>query len=187
VLLSRDVVPGVLSTPGLVLAATRAVRTWNSGHGRPDKPVVVALGLSRRPGTPTPPPDRDTAFARLQATHLTSLADARTLLSTTQPEPAFPVTRGGGVGPLLTRRLASRLGSTLLVSNLGRITQPGLERLEFWPVPAGPAGVSLGLASTTGRTTLTVRMRRGWFTEGEASSFAAAVLGELEDPAAGPQ
>jgi hypothetical protein len=187
VLLSRDVGGGVASTPALVLAATRAVRAWNAARGRADQPVVVALGLSRRAGTPTPPPDRDTAFARLPATHLTSAVDARRLLSATAPEPAFPVTRVGGVGPLLTRRLASRLGSTLLVSNLGRVAQPGLRRLEFWPVPAGPAGVSLGLASATDRTTVTLRMRRRWFTDDEAASFATAVVDELEAAGAGPQ
>jgi hypothetical protein len=104
----------------------------------------------------------------------------------TRPEPAFPVTRAGGVGPLVTRLLAPRLGSTLLISNLGLLARPGVERLEFWPVPSGPAGVCLGLASTPVRTTLTTRFRRGWFSEDEASSFADLVTGELRALARDP-
>jgi hypothetical protein len=178
-LLTRDITPGKTSTPELVLAATRAVRAWNNRHGVREQPVVVALGLSRRPGTPTPPPDRDTAFARLATSALQSLADTRQLLAETEPEPAFPVTRGAGIGPLLTRALASRLGSTLLVSNLGMVGQVGVEGLEFWPVPSGPSGVCLGLASVPARTTVTVRLRRGWFTPDEANSFADLAVGEL--------
>jgi hypothetical protein len=180
-LVSLDLPGRSVTTPALLLAATRSVRLWNSRRGAADHPVVVALGLSRRPGTPTPPPDRDTAFARVPTSDLASFEDARTLLSATQPEPAFPVTTGGGLGPLLTRGLASRLGSTLLLSNLGLVAQPALERLEFWPVAAGPAGVSLGVASTTDRTTVAVRMRRGWFGDDDASSFASMVVGELAE------
>ena len=52
--------------------------------------------------------------------------------------------RWGGVGPLVTRLLAPRLGSTLLISNLGLLGRPGVERLEFWPVPSGPAAAEQG-------------------------------------------
>ena len=69
----------------------------------------------------------------------------------------------------------------MLVSNLGLVAQPDLDRLEFWPVSSGPAGVSLGMASTTDRTTVAVRMRRAWFGDDEASSFASLVLGELAE------
>jgi len=179
VLLSRDVTARKSSTPALVLASVRAVRAWNARLGGPDEPVVVALGMSRRPGTPTAPPDRDTAYARLATDGLDSLADTRGLLAETRPEPAFPVTRAGGVGPLVTRALRSRLGSSLLVSNLGMVGQHGVERLEFWPVPSGPAGVAVGLASTTSRTTVTIRLRGGWFTPDEAAAFADLVAGEL--------
>ena len=185
-LLTRDHARFETSTPALLVAAARAVRSWNGAHAQKQRPMVVALGLSRRPGMPPPPPDRDTAFARLDTSTLTSVSDARTVVAETRPEPAFPVTRAGGVGPLVTRLLAPRLGSTLLISNLGLLARPGVERLEFWPVPSGPAGVCLGLASTPSRTTLTSRFRRGWFSEDEASSFADLVTGELRALARDP-
>lgn len=167
-------VPGRGGTADLVAAAADLVRRWNADptRGRTrGRRLVVALGLSRRPGAPMATPDRDTAYARLVAEDVHTLEEARLRLAQTPPEPAFPVTEGGGIGPLVTKVLAHRLGSTLLVSNLGRIDDPGVSRVEFWPVPAGPAGVCLGLASAGERRTLTVRARRGWFDAAAADAL----------------
>lgn len=180
VLLSREVAGGKVSTAELLLASVRTVRAWNAVHRARQRPVVVALGLSRRRGTPTPPPDRDSAYARLAADGVESLAHARRLLAQTRPEPAFPVTRAAGFGPIVTRVLGSRLGSSLLVSNLGLVGQRDVESAEFWPVPTGPAGVCVGLASSPARTTLTVRVRRAWFRTDEAGAFADQVLAEVD-------
>jgi hypothetical protein len=119
-----------------------------------------------------PSPDRDTAYVRLPAGQVASTDDARALIATTPPEPAFPVTDGRGLGPRDTRLLSHRLGATVLVSNLGRIDSDGVTGIRFWPVPTGPAGVAVGLASTPVSTTLTLRARRGWFTASAAEQLA---------------
>lgn len=137
------------------------------------------MGLSRRPGSPTPAPDRDTAYTRLRAGGVSSTADARALMAATPPEPAFPVSDGGGLAPRAARLLSHRLGSTVLVSNLGLVDHPSVEAISFWPVPTGPAGVCLGLASTSSTTTLTLRARRGWFSGMAAEGLADVAAGCL--------
>ena len=57
------------------------------------------------------------------------------------------------------RLLSARLGSTVLVSHLGRVTAPGVERLAFYPVTGGGSGLSLGVVGHGARTTLTLRAR----------------------------
>jgi hypothetical protein len=167
---SRDVVVTRPGSAALVCAATDLVRRTSPVRRRGR--LVVSMGLSRRPGTPVPAPDRDTAYARLSADDVRSTEDARALVARTPPEPAFPVSDGGGLWPRIARLLSGRLGATVLVSNLGLVDNPTVEAIRFWPVPTGPAGVCLGLASTPGTTTLTVRARRGWFSEGATGTLA---------------
>lgn len=177
------------SSGALLMTAVATVRRWNTEARRKRSsaaPVVVAMGLSRRSGTPTPGPDRDTAYVRLPADKVTSTAQARELVRRTVPEPAFPVTDGGGLAPRLVRLLSGRLGSTLLVSNLGLVRGEHLEQVRFWPVPAGPAGTAIGLASTERGSTVTVRLRRGWFSRVDAATFAELVAGELVRASRGP-
>ncbi len=181
-LLSREVPGRRLSSAALVAASTRALRSWNAPHGVPVSRLVVAMGLSRRPGTPTPAPDRDTAYARLRGPDVTGVDAARDAIRDLLPEPAFPVSDGGGIAPRITRLLSGRLGATVLVSNLGLVERPGVEEIRFWPVPTGPAGVTVGLASTTRGGTVTVRVRRGWFTPTAAGRIADLVAEALADP-----
>lgn len=170
-LVARTVVAARPGSAALVRTAVDVVRRTNGA--RDHRHLVVSMGLSRRPGTPAPAPDRDTAYVRLRADRVGSTVDAREVIEATRPEPAFPVSDGGGLGPRVVRLLSRRLGATVLVSNLGRIDSPEVESVRFWPVPTGPAGVCLGLASTPTSTTLTVRARRGWF-----SRQATELLGD---------
>jgi hypothetical protein len=65
------------------------------------------------------------------------------------------------------RLLARRLGSTLLVSHLGEVTAPRVERLAFHPVTAGGTGIALGAVGHRGRTVLTLRARAAdWDADG---------------------
>lgn len=165
----RDVRVARPGSAALVRAAVDLVRRAPAAHrGR----LVVAMGLSRRPGAPVPTPDRDTAYMRLRADAVATTDDARRLVADTPPEPAFPVRDAGGLGPRVARLLSGRLGSTVLVSNLGLVDTSAVESIRFWPVPTGPAGLCLGLASTRTTTTLTLRARRGWFSEERARSLA---------------
>jgi hypothetical protein len=158
--------------PGSAALVRAAVDLVGRAGATRRRGVVVSMGLSRRPGAPVPDPDRDTAYVRLRADGVDSTRTAHTLLARTTPEPAFPASDGGGLGPRAARLLSSRLGATVLVSNLGRIDHPAVVAVRFWPVPTGPAGVCLGLASTGRSTTLTLRARRGWFSAATAARLA---------------
>jgi hypothetical protein len=176
---ARDVAAARPGSAALVRAAVDLVdrATYRRGsRGR----LVVSMGLSRRPGMPVPSPDRDTAYMRLRADDVESVEDARRLVAATAPEPAFPVRDAGGLGPRVARLLSSRLGATVLVSNLGLVDSPAVESVRFWPVPTGPAGVCLGLASSPTTTTLTVRARRGWFSGPAAAALADLAAESLE-------
>ncbi len=168
------------STASLVLAATRSVEAWNAGRRTTGRRPVLALGLSRRPGDPTPAPDRDTAYSRVPVATVRTREEAARVVAETRPEPAFPVTDGRGWGPRLARLLSSRLGSTLLVSNLGLVAHDGVERVDFWPVATGPAGVCLGLASSPSVTSVTVRVRRSWFDHAQAARLMELVGEQVE-------
>lgn len=179
-LVARTVEAHRPGSAALVAAAATTVRRWNADHGdRRTGRLVISMGLSRRPGTPVAPPDRDTAYVRLIADGVDDIATASQLLAATEPEPAFPENSGGGVGPAVIKLLRSRLGATVLVSNLGRIADPGVRAVRFWPVVSGPAGCAIGLASAGGTTTVTVRVSRSWFSAQEAHELSALVAAEL--------
>ncbi len=162
-----------LGAAGFVAAAARATERWNHAHGARTARVVAALGASRRSGA-APEPVHDSAFFRLR---LGGGADVATVLAAQPPEPDFPA-RSSRVARLGTRLLASRLGSTFLVSNLGVVsTGDTVRSLAFYPAASGRSGVAFGAASTGGTTTVTVRARRKDFD----ALAAARLLGEFRD------
>jgi hypothetical protein len=145
-----------LGAAGFVAAAARATGRWNRAHGARTARVVAALGASRRSGA-APEPVHDSAFFRLR---LKPGADVAAVLGNQPPEPDFPA-RSSRLARLGTRLLASRLGSTFLVSNLGVVsTGDTVRSLAFYPAASGRSGVAFGAATTGGTTTVTVRARR---------------------------
>lgn len=170
VLAHADLPSARRGTAALAWAALVALRRWNGPLHRFRQPVI-ALGISRRPGTAPIAPDRDTAYSRVVAMDLHTSAELAARVAATDPEPDFPVSDAGGFGPLLVRLLASRLGATVLVSNLGLLEGRSVEALRFWPAASGPAGVAFGLASTRRTTTLTARARGGWFSRQDAEEL----------------
>lgn len=179
--------PLPVSSAALVVAAATVVRSWNDEQGARSAPLTVAVGMSRRPGRPVPPPDRRTGLMIIRADDLRTVADAQERLASTTPEPAYPARGGHTLAPGMVRRLQARVAATIGVSNLGRVTGDGVERVDFWPVAAGPTGIALGLASTAGSTSLTTRAPRRWFAaaDGEALEGAAwrALATAAEPPA----
>ncbi|VVJ16126.1 Uncharacterised protein [Amycolatopsis camponoti] len=158
-----------LGAAGFVAAAARATEAWNRAHGARTARVVAALGASWRSGA-APEPVHDSAFFRLR---LRPGADVAAVLGNQPPEPDFPA-RSSRLARLGTRVLASRLGSTFLVSNLGVVsTGDTVRSLAFYPAASGRSGVAFGAATTGGTTTLTVRARR--------KDFDAAAAGRLLD------
>ncbi len=158
-----------LGAAGFVAAAARATESWNRAHGARTARVVAALGASWRSGA-APEPVHDSAFFRLR---LRPGADVAAVLLAQEPEPDFPA-RSSRLARLGTRLLASRLGSTFLVSNLGVVsTGDTVRSLAFYPAASGRSGVAFGAATTGGTTTVTVRARR--------KDFDAAAAGRLLD------
>lgn len=149
-------VPGRHGTADLVVAAVRAL--GDRGAGRR---VAVAVGVAR---------DHDPAVIRdrsalLRITDAERLdRDAVTHLLRTAPTATAPTGgAGSGVVRLGLRVLAPRLGSTVLVSHLGRVTAPGVEELAFHPVTGGGSGLSLGAVTLGDSTTFSLRARgRDW-------------------------
>jgi hypothetical protein len=177
----RRVVRSV-SSADLVCAVRSALDTWNSRMPRSrsaaaDRPVVFSVGASRRRGTGPLTPTRASAYLRLVDVPSTLTPDqARVLLRTTSPEPDFPRTSLGGVGPIVTRALRSRLGATALISNLGRLTGPSaLEHVAFYPATGGPGAVAIGAVRGTDATVITIRARRRTFSPDGAQALVDLV------------
>jgi hypothetical protein len=170
-----------VGTGAAAAGAAAAITRWNREHGRRARRLVLAIGASRRPGTALEA-DRDTAYLRVRVPRGADHDEVRAAVAAAAPEPTFPSVRAPGPARLLTRLLAGRLGSTLLLSNLGAVTGTGLERLTFWPPAAGRPGVAVGLVSVAGRsTTLSLRVRRADLDEDAARRFLDLVAGSLPD------
>jgi hypothetical protein len=166
-----------LGAAGFVAAATHATERWNRAYGARAARVVAALGASRRSGA-APEPVHDSAFFRLRLrSGRKNAADVAAVLAAQPPEPDFPA-RSSRLARLGTRLLASRLGSTFLVSNLGVVsTGDTVRSLAFYPAASGRSGVAFGAATTGGTTTVTVRARRKDFD----AAAAARLLAEFRD------
>jgi hypothetical protein len=148
-----------IGSAALVAAAACATERWNREHGAPAKRVVAAVGASCRSGE-APVPEHGSAFFRLRLRSGPDAEDVGQLLATNPPEPDFPA-RSSRIMRLGTRLLASRLGSTFLVSNLGVVSAGDAVRsLAFYPAASGRSGVAFGAATVGETTTVTIRARR---------------------------
>ena len=121
---------------------------------------MLAVGASRRDDD-RPAPDRQTAYLRLRVPPSTPLAEVARRLREQPPEPEFPETSAGGVGPLGDPPAARPLGWTAPLSNLGAIEADGVRYVAMYPAVNGPRAVAVGIASTpTESTMLSLRTRR---------------------------
>ncbi|MGW6441579.1 hypothetical protein [Lentzea sp. NPDC055074] len=167
-LVSR-VLPAVkLGSAGLTSAALGTTRRWNAARGAEHGRVVAAIGASWRGGA-DPRPEADSALLRLRLPPGATDEDVRVLLASSAPEAGFPSAHN----PLARwgmRLLASRLGSTFLVSNLG-VVDAGVTALRFYPAASGRSGVAFGVVTTGEVTTATVRVRRRDFDAAAAAGL----------------
>lgn len=162
----------------LTAAVTRAAQEWNTHHGAPYRRAVAGLGVSRRDGHQATPV-ADSAFLRLRLPRDASPALVRQLIAAQPPEPDFPRSRSAAPA-LLTRVLASRLGSTFLVSNLGAVRAgPGVRALAFYPAASGRSGIAVGAATAGAVTTVTLRARRAAFDPAAAQALLERVTTHL--------
>jgi hypothetical protein len=168
-------VDGEPRTADLVLAGGRAVVAWNREHGRRARRVSVAVGVSTVGGDVRAYADHS-AFLRLRGVERMSAAEVAAALGTAPLQP------GGGDAPgrlvaLAVRLAAPRLGSTLLVSHLGRVG--GDLPLAFYPVTGGGSGLSVGAATVGGRTTITARGRAARYDDEELEHLLELLVGAL--------
>jgi hypothetical protein len=162
---------------GTSALAAAVLATHGRLHPEARGRAVLAVGASRR-SDPRPTPDRQTAYLRLRAATDLPPVDVAALLADLPPEPDFPETSAGGVGPLITRAVRSRLGATATLSNLGQL-EGALTSAAMYPALNGPRAVGVGLATAGETTTLTLRTRRRDFTADEHGLLVAALAEAL--------
>ncbi|MFC6153237.1 hypothetical protein [Nocardioides yefusunii] len=156
-------VNGALACHALLQAHGQWPRRRNSGGRR----FMVIMGASRRQGSELHP-DRQTTFLRIRLRPHDTAEQVAAIVRTTDPEPDFPETSAGGIGPLVTKALRSRLGYTVNVSNLGVLSGDGLLRATMFPALSGPMALGVGLVTVRGRASVSVRMRRTEHADHEA-------------------
>jgi hypothetical protein len=167
-----------LDAAAFTAAAANLTEVWNADRGVPAKRVVAAVGASWRSGA-TPEPVHDSAFFRLRLSENPTAAEIGGQLSTRDPEPDFPA-RTSRIARLGTRLLASRLGSTFLVSNLGIVSAADeVASIAFYPAASGRSGVAFGAATVGGTSTLTVRARRKDFDDFAVRELADGLVQTL--------
>jgi hypothetical protein len=169
-LVSRTLPNTKLGSARLTSAALDTTRRWNAARGVPHGRVVAAVGASWRGGA-EPRPEVGSTLLRLRLSARTDEDDVRVLLANAAPEADFPSERNP-LAQLGMRLLASRLGSTFLVSNLG-VVEASVSALRFFPAATGRSGVAFGVVTTGEATTVTVRARR--------RDFDATAAAELLD------
>ncbi|GAA1542998.1 hypothetical protein [Nocardioides humi] len=186
VLVDAELAGSVRVAP-LVHAAAQAVGRHQATRGRRARHVAVAVGAVRTQGAARGLGDHS-VLLRLRDVERLDLAGVAEALGSapvvTPPAPGAdrPWT------PLLGRAtatglrvLAPRLGSTLLVSHLGEVDAPAVERLAFHPVTAGGTGISLGAVGHRGRTVLTLRARAAEWNDNGLEQLLEAVVSLLRE------
>jgi hypothetical protein len=160
------------STAVVAQAVTQVHRSW-PGTRAASRPLLVT-GVSRREAGDTRP-DRQTGYVRFRVDPRWDLATTKERFRAVPPEPDFPETSVGGIGPRVIRLMRSRLGSTAQVSNIGVLEAPSLVGAALFPAVSGPWAVSFGAVSTSSRTTLTLRTRAAEFTAQETDELLRRV------------
>ena len=176
-------VPGTFRTAELAHAAVRAVTERNRSVSRRARRVAVAVGVSTIGGRDLRVGD-DSGFVRITGAErldadgfAQALAHAPLQVGGTAHDGA--ARRAGGLIRWASKTLGSRLGSTLLVSHLGRVQADGLEELAFYPLAGGGSGLALGAATVGSSTTITLRARGSRHATADLEHLLDAVAGAL--------
>ncbi|GAB3264863.1 hypothetical protein [Nocardioides dilutus] len=164
-------VPGRVRTADLVHAAVSAVMAHNEERGRGSRHVTVAVGAGRAAAPGERLANRSELIRLRDLEGLSREHVQEALRSAPLDSAGGSGASGGWLAAAAQRVLASRLGSTLLVSHLGDVTTAAARDLAFYPVTAGGTGLSLGAVGHAGRTVLTLR--------GRGSAWDAAGLDAL--------
>jgi hypothetical protein len=178
VLCAMELPETAVGTGALIAATAAAVTSWNRQRQVPAERQVAGIGVSRRGGEQLSP-ELDSAFLRLRLPPRATSEQVGRLILEQPPEPAYPSTRS--LAPqAVTRALASRLGSTFLVSNHGRVDAgQGVRSLAFHPTASGRSGVAIGAVTTGETTTITMRARRRDFGQEAVGELLGGIVDRL--------
>lgn len=173
-------VEGHVGTAGLVSAGARAVARWNRERGSRPRQVSVAIGVSTVGGADATIGDHS-GYLRLTHVETMTRDDVRAAMATAPLQPGGRTPPGpvGRLAGAVAGAMAGRLGSSLLVSHLGRVDTDACTDLAFYPVTGGASGVSLGAVGIAGHTTITLRARGTRYDEDGLRALLETVLGEL--------
>ena len=156
-------VAGGWRTADLVEAGAAALGRWNASHGSRTRRIAVAVGVSRTGGADLVVGENSGWLRIRNVERLTRPEVSQAVSSAPLVTTPTGVRRSRPVRDRLVsaglRVMAPRLGSTLLVSHLGRVEATGVEDVAFFPVTGGGSGLALGAVSLSGRTLLTLRAR----------------------------
>lgn len=180
-------VPGSHRTAAIVAAAARAVVEHQATRGRTARHVAVAVGAVRAQSGDGNIGDHSVLLRLRDVERLDAEAIGRALAQApvqtpplaAEPRPWTPVVARAATTGL--RLLAPRLGSTLLVSHLGEVTAPHVDRLAFHPVTGGGTGISLGAVGFRGETVLTLRARAAAWNDDGLEQLLEAIISLLRE------
>ena len=171
--------PGEHRTAALVVAGAQGVVAHQRarrprGHTRRARHVAVAVGVAREVSA-GPITDRS-ALLRLRDVENLDVGGVAEALARGATSRAVQATgSGAGVMRLGLRALAPRLGSTLLVSHLGKVDGE-VRALTFHPVTAGGTGISLGAVTLHRTTRLSLRARGSQWTHDGLEQLLEAIV-----------
>jgi hypothetical protein len=179
-------VAGSFRTAAVIHAAVQAVAQHEAIRGVKVRRVAVAVGATSDPAPEGAAIDDRSALLRLVDVERLDLLGIEQALREAPVQSPPVVRRARPWTPIVDRVsttgmrvLARRLGSTLLVSHLGEVSAPHLDRIAFHPVTAGGTGLSLGVVGHRGRTVLSLRARASdWDADG-LEQLLEAVRGRL--------
>jgi hypothetical protein len=167
-----------VSTPEVIAAATRALVRWNDQWRRRARRIVVAVGASRRPGS-RPTLAEESAWFRFRVVRPDPAVIRRTL-ERAAPEPAGSASMTGRVASRMAELLSQRTGSSMLLSNLGRVEDAApILSGAFYPAVHGRSGIGVGVLTVNDTLTLTLRARRSAFTRDAAETILRSISEEL--------
>jgi hypothetical protein len=158
-------------TARIAAACAGAAAERNLRSGRAWRRIGISIGIGGPPG-----------FGNVASYRRVDLAGGEPvapLVAAALADSAEPAELGGAPRALrLLAPIAGRMSDSLLVSNLGRQSLPGVRRLDFFPVARGRSAVAFGAAGLDGGpSTLSVRARD--IAQDEAEELLDAIVARL--------
>lgn len=175
--------PAEVRTAGLAAAAVRAIAARNAAADRRTGRIALAVGVSTVSGRDLRVGD-DSGFLRITGAEDLDTEGLRRAFEQA-PLQVGGTAQGGaarGVSGLIrwgSKTFARRLGSTLLVSHLGRVQADGVEEVAFYPLAGGGSGLALGAATVGSSTTITLRARAAQHARADLELLLDAIADRL--------